>query len=87
MNHKSKGLAHLKLGLHAHRNATPTWQFGLIDSGCTDNLVSIKALQSLEDYANIKISPTHVKSIRTANNDQSQEIHGTVNLSITLESS
>jgi hypothetical protein len=84
MTHKSKGLAHLKLDLHATSDTALSWQYGLIDSGCTDNFVSIKALQSLSDYGKIKISPTTSKTIRTANNDQSQEIHGTVNLSISV---
>ena len=84
MNHKSRGLSHLKMGIHASNNSVPSWQFGLIDSGCSDNLISIKALQTLADFKDIVITPSQAKSIRTANNDQSQEIHGKIQLYVSL---
>jgi hypothetical protein len=80
MNHKSRGLAHLKIGIHAQEDSIPSWQYGLLDSGCSDNLISLSALKTLSDFENIQITTSQAKTIRTANNDQSQEIHGRITL-------
>jgi hypothetical protein len=84
IGHKSNGLAHLKLGLHVTPDTDPCWQYGLIDSGCTDSLISLQALKALPDFADISIIPTQHSTIRTANNDQSQTIHGKINLNVSL---
>ena len=78
------GLANLKIGLHATEAAAPSWQFALLDSGCTDNLVSMKSLQAMADFAQAKITTSTAKTLRTANNDESQLILGRVTLLISL---
>ena len=78
MQSKSYGLAHLRIGLHATNNVPPSWQFALLDSGCSDNLISVKALQAIPDFEKAELTTTTAATIRTANNDQSQQIHGRV---------
>ena len=78
------GLANIKLGLHAQRDSLPSWQYALIDSGCTENLISLKALQEMSDFASIKIASSQAKSLRTANNDKSQVILGKVTVFVSL---
>ena len=84
LSHKTPGLAHLKMGLHVTEQALPSWQYALIDSGCTDNLVSLTALETLTDYDKIVISPTNAKTIKTANNDDCQVVHGKTTLHMSL---
>ena len=84
MKSKSLGLAHLRIGLHANKESIPSWQYGLIDSGCSDNLISVKALQALPDFEKADIRTTTASTLRTANNDASQQIHGQVTLNISL---
>ena len=84
LNVSERGLAHLKVGLHASLPAEPTWHYALLDSGCTDNLISIKTIQALPDYEKITITGTESKNLRTANNDMSQQIHGKTTLNVSL---
>ena len=84
MKSKSLGLAHLRIGLHADQTSMPSWQYGLIDSGCSDNLISVKALQALTDFEKAAIRTTTASTLRTANNDACQQIHGQVTLNISL---
>ena len=74
----------MKIGLHASVPAEPTWHYALIDSGCTDNLISIKTIQALPDYEKITITGTDSSNLRTANNDMSQQIHGRTTLNVSL---
>ena len=84
IRHSSPGLAHLKVGLHVEQKNPPTWMFSLIDSGCTDNLVSLTALESLVDFSKAKVIPTASKTLRTANNDVTQQIHGKIPLNLSV---
>ena len=81
---KPYGLANIKLGLHATESSVPSWQYALLDSGCTENLISIKALQEMADFASVKITTSQAKSLRTANNDESQVILGKVTIFVSL---
>ena len=81
---KPYGLANIKLGLHATEGSSPSWQFALLDSGCTENLISMKALQEMSDFASIKVTTSQAKSLRTANNDESQVILGKVTIYVSL---
>ena len=74
--HNSPGLAFLKPGLHVLENSVPTWFHALQDSGCSDNLISLTALQTLTDFDKVQVSQSNAKTIRTANNDCSQVIFG-----------
>lgn len=78
------GLAHLKIGLHAIEDSLPSWQYALIDSGCDSNLISLKALQAMPDFDKAKLTTTTAKTLRTANNDQSQAILGKITLLTSL---
>ena len=84
ISHTSPGLAHFKIGLHVQQATPPTWMFSLLDSGCTDNLISVVALESLVDFSKAKVAQTASKTLRTANNDQSQLIHGKITLFLSL---
>ena len=81
---RTYSLAHLKIGMHATKEATPSWQYALLDSGCTDNLISINSLKTMADFSKIDISASTATTIKTANNDASQQIHGKVNLLISI---
>ena len=53
---KPYGLANIKVCLHATESALPPWQYALLDSGCTDNLVSLKSLQIILRCVTILLS-------------------------------
>ena len=82
-SHNNK-LAHLRVGLQASKDTLPVWQYGLIDSGCSDNLISIKALQAINDFDKAVINTSTATTIRVANNDQSQQVHGSVTLYLSV---
>ena len=84
VDEKPYGLANIKIGLHATETALPSWQYALLDSGCTDNLVSLKSLQAMADFASANISTSTAKTLRTANNDQCQIILGRVTILLSL---
>ncbi len=85
INNKSTyGLAQIKLGLHGQKETNPCWQYALLDSGCSTNLISLKALQAIYDFDKVKLTATTAKTIRCANNDQSQQIHGKVQLYLSM---
>ena len=81
---KNQPLAHIRVGLHAQETDEPLWKYALLDCGCTDNLIALKTVQALSNFEKIQINTNSASVIRTANNDQSQQVHGTVNLNISM---
>ena len=77
-------LAHLKIGLHATPEGDPSWQYALVDSGCTDNLISLTALKHLADFNRAQVTTTTGITITTANNDSSQVVEGKVTLLLSM---
>ena len=71
-------LAFLKVGLHAQATNKPLWAHALLDCGATDNFISLKTVQALPNFDKLVINTSTSSTIRTANNDQSQIIHGKV---------
>ena len=37
---RTKGVAHIKVGISANDEVLPSFYYGLLDSGCSDNLIS-----------------------------------------------
>ena len=81
---RGTSLAHLKIGLHATAQGDPSWQYALVDSGCTDNLISLTALKHLADFNRAQITTMTGIKITTANNDSSQVVEGKVTLLMSL---
>lgn len=75
---RTYSLAHLKVGLHTTPEACPSWQYALIDSGASDNLVSLNALKHLSDFNKIQIQASGSRTMITANNDDTQCVEGSV---------
>ena len=71
-------LAFLKIGLRAQESNKPLWAHALLDCGATDNFISLKTVQALPNFDKLVINTSTSSTIRTANNDQSQVIHGKV---------
>ena len=77
-------LAKIELGLQAGPQGAFSWQLGLLDSGCTDNLIGIKPLQAMSDFGNIKITPVNTQLLTASHN--TQEVLGQCTLLVTLMS-
>ena len=67
----SKGTGHIKVGLQMCDEAQPTFEYGLLNSGCSDNLVSVAMLQTLPNYNKLSVTPILNTVIETASNDDS----------------
>ena len=80
----SAPLGFLPIGLHPLDTDSPTWNFALLDSGCTDNLISLRTLQNINNFDKIIITTVPNTSIRCANNDTSQQILRRTSLLLSL---
>jgi len=81
---KTKGVAHIKVGLQTCDAASPSFHYALLDSGCSDNLVSVAALQTLPQYDKLTISPLKQTVIQTASKDGQQQVYGRITLTMTF---
>ena len=77
-------LAFLPIGLHSQDEDKPIWNFALLDSGASDNLISLRTLQQIPNFDKLIINTVPNNKITLANNDSSQTILGKVTLLLSL---